>query len=221
MPLDFTDDKSALVQVMAWCRQATSHYLSQCWPRSLTPKGVTRPQWVKPQWANCYIFIHKDIQMCSDILEAYFEKSYQYLWNNQCCQRLFDLITQNLLPTFANSQVESHSDSICGYHDFTAVCGIIEFGRLCHLGAWNRENKKINTLKYHCIRVDFLQNIHHNTPPTAFLWGQEFTVRSTELLVAFYGAPSPKWDIVIVESYTYTINMYNWTCYHETYNLIF
>ena len=47
MSLDFTDDQSTLVQVMAWCRQATSHYLSQCWPRSLSPYGVTRPQWVK------------------------------------------------------------------------------------------------------------------------------------------------------------------------------
>ena len=37
-----------LVQVMAWCHQATSHYLSQCWPRSLSPYGVTRPQWVNP-----------------------------------------------------------------------------------------------------------------------------------------------------------------------------
>ena len=31
---------------MAWFHQATSHYLSQCWPRSLSPYGVTRPQWV-------------------------------------------------------------------------------------------------------------------------------------------------------------------------------
>ena len=46
MSPDFTDDQSTLVQVMAWCRQATSHYLSQCWPRSLSPYGVTRPQWV-------------------------------------------------------------------------------------------------------------------------------------------------------------------------------
>ena len=30
MPQYLTDDKSTLVQVMAWCRQATSHYLSQC-----------------------------------------------------------------------------------------------------------------------------------------------------------------------------------------------
>ena len=31
---------------MAWCHQATSHYLSQCWPRFMSPYGVTRPQWV-------------------------------------------------------------------------------------------------------------------------------------------------------------------------------
>ena len=47
MPQDLTDDKSTLVQVIAWCRQATSHYLHQCWPRSPTPYDVTRPQWVK------------------------------------------------------------------------------------------------------------------------------------------------------------------------------
>ena len=46
MSLDLTDDKSTLVQVMAWCRQATSHYLSQCWPRPLSPYGITRPWWV-------------------------------------------------------------------------------------------------------------------------------------------------------------------------------
>ena len=32
--LDLTYGKSTLVQVMAWCRQAASYYLSQCWPRS-------------------------------------------------------------------------------------------------------------------------------------------------------------------------------------------
>ena len=45
LSLDFTDDQSTLVQVMAWCLQATSHYLNQCWPRSLSPFGVSRPQW--------------------------------------------------------------------------------------------------------------------------------------------------------------------------------
>ena len=46
MTLDFADDQSTLVQVMTWCRQATSHSLSQCWPISMSPNGVTRPQWV-------------------------------------------------------------------------------------------------------------------------------------------------------------------------------
>ena len=52
MSLDFTDDQSTLVQVMAWCHQATSHYLNQCWPRSPKPYGVTRPQWVNSLWPS-------------------------------------------------------------------------------------------------------------------------------------------------------------------------
>ena len=40
-------NKSTLVEVMAWCRQATSHYLSQWHVNSdLSPYGTTRPQWV-------------------------------------------------------------------------------------------------------------------------------------------------------------------------------
>ena len=46
MPQDLTV-KSTLAQVMAWCRQATSHYLNQCWLSLLSPYSVTRPQWVK------------------------------------------------------------------------------------------------------------------------------------------------------------------------------
>ena len=49
MPLDLTD-KSTLVQVTAWCRQATCHYLSQCWPWSISPYGITRPLWVSSYW---------------------------------------------------------------------------------------------------------------------------------------------------------------------------
>ena len=37
-----TDKKSTLAQVMAWCRQATSHYLSQRSPSFLSPYGVIR-----------------------------------------------------------------------------------------------------------------------------------------------------------------------------------
>ena len=52
VPLNFTDGKSTLVRIMAWCHQATSHYLSQCWLRSMSPYGITRPQWV-----NIYTYL--------------------------------------------------------------------------------------------------------------------------------------------------------------------
>ena len=50
MTQDFIDDKSTLVQVMAWCRQATSHYLGQCRPRSISPYGIARPLSVACMW---------------------------------------------------------------------------------------------------------------------------------------------------------------------------
>ena len=53
MSQDLTDGESAMVQVMAWCCQATSHYLNQCWPRYMLPYAVTRPQCVN---VTCYIF---------------------------------------------------------------------------------------------------------------------------------------------------------------------
>ena len=54
--LDLSDNKSTLDQVMAWCRQATSHYLNQCWPRSLPPYGVTRPQCVN--WLRLVMYMN-------------------------------------------------------------------------------------------------------------------------------------------------------------------
>ena len=54
IPQNSIDDKSTLVQVMARCRQVTSHHLSQCWPRSMSPYGVTRLQWVNEHFLwNC------------------------------------------------------------------------------------------------------------------------------------------------------------------------
>ena len=47
MSVDLTDEKSTLVQVIAWFHQATNHYLSHCWHRSMSPYGISRLQWVK------------------------------------------------------------------------------------------------------------------------------------------------------------------------------
>ena len=57
MPQGLTDDKSTLVRAMAWFR-----HLNQCWPRSPTPYGVTRPQWVNCAWiemnlSHCWTLI--------------------------------------------------------------------------------------------------------------------------------------------------------------------
>ena len=60
MPLDLTDAKSTLVQVMAWCRQATNHYRSQCRPRSMSQNGFTRPQWVNKRdsyWIQSWVSV--------------------------------------------------------------------------------------------------------------------------------------------------------------------
>ena len=71
MPQDLTDDKSTLVQVMAWCRQTTSHYLSQCWLSSLSPHGVTRPKWVDSRYCSKNITLpqwHTGSNMTSSII---------------------------------------------------------------------------------------------------------------------------------------------------------
>ena len=45
MPQKLTNVKSTLLQIKAWCHQATRHFLSQCWPSHMTQYGVKMPQW--------------------------------------------------------------------------------------------------------------------------------------------------------------------------------
>ena len=60
MTLDLTDEKSTLVQVMAWCHQAACQYLSQCWSRSMSPYNITRPQWINSLKLND-AYVHQEI----------------------------------------------------------------------------------------------------------------------------------------------------------------
>ena len=50
---------------MAWCHQAVSQYLSQCWPKSMSSYGVIRPQWVNSLWTHC-----GSVATCGDIIWA-------------------------------------------------------------------------------------------------------------------------------------------------------
>ena len=84
MPRDLTDDKSILVQVMAWCPKATSHYLSQCWPSSMSPYGVTRSQWVKKE-----VFI--------SVINSSWETIAHHHW---CWLRVISIFFSNRFNTF-------------------------------------------------------------------------------------------------------------------------
>ena len=83
MPLDLTDDKSTLVQVLAWCRQATSHYLSQCWPRFMSPNGITRPQWVNLVQSLQHIWGLSTHGPLARLYKTYIKQlSYNACWNH-------------------------------------------------------------------------------------------------------------------------------------------
>ena len=63
MSQNFTNEKWTLVEVMAWCHHVTSRHLNQCWPRSLSPYGIIRPQWVTAE-VN-YNMVHTFINLFS------------------------------------------------------------------------------------------------------------------------------------------------------------
>ena len=86
MWLDFTNHQSTLVQVMAWCQQATSHYLSKCWPRSLSPYGVTRPPWVKVYNCTKILFVQLNCIVLIAKKELGFTSCIHT--NNQCLKPL-------------------------------------------------------------------------------------------------------------------------------------
>ena len=53
---------------MAWCCQATSHYLSQCWPRSVS-FSITRPQWVNRSFVKAEMSLMKKLKDGVSVLE--------------------------------------------------------------------------------------------------------------------------------------------------------
>ena len=65
----YSDDMSTLAQVMDSCSQATSRRLSQSWPRSVSPYGVTRPHWVNAYYRNPYLCLA--FQLCRPVLQLW------------------------------------------------------------------------------------------------------------------------------------------------------
>ena len=85
------NDQLTLVQVMAWCHQAPSHYLSQRWPWFLSPYVVTGPKWdnlahYKNINSECYIesmvvtqLTHWGRDKMADILQTILSNAFSWM----------------------------------------------------------------------------------------------------------------------------------------------
>ena len=98
MSLYLTDDKSTSVQVMAWCHQSTSHYLSQCWPKAMPPFGVTGPHRVntdQPAHSSSIAFLQASIAQTDHLWPLWLLS--QTWMNNYFHNKVWDEITN---PSF-------------------------------------------------------------------------------------------------------------------------
>ena len=72
MPQNTFGDKSTLTQVIAWCHQTSSHYQSQCWPRSMSPHGITIiQQKISYRDIEFRVWIRHDIYMKLDYVSTH------------------------------------------------------------------------------------------------------------------------------------------------------
>ena len=76
MSLNVTDNKSTLVQVMAWCLDSTKSLPEQMLCQISSPCGVTRPQWVNSGW-----FHHVNIKHCVHHFRSFF---FVFFWKSSC-----------------------------------------------------------------------------------------------------------------------------------------
>ena len=92
------DEESTLIQVMAWCCQAKSHYLSQCWPRSVSRYGVSRPQWVNILIVQ--IFSHSFVENLNSPLIILFVKKPNMSRHTMTVVQSSAVITQSNLSRY-------------------------------------------------------------------------------------------------------------------------
>ena len=91
MSQDLNDGQSTLVLVMAWCRQAASHYQNQCWPSSLMPYGMTKPQRINPCWAKFVLGNIKYYKFAFSIIYRQYDEIVR--WNPLLLKTMNDLLT--------------------------------------------------------------------------------------------------------------------------------
>ena len=102
-----TDDLSTLVQVMAWCSQTRSHYLSQCWLRSMLPYGIAKPQWINGSLSLYHkLKISLPKTLCRKRPMTTQTIRLKYAWNNffsKSCLIIASFIVDDSFCNFAES----------------------------------------------------------------------------------------------------------------------
>ena len=119
---------------MAWCWQAASHYLSQCWPIFLWPYDISRPQWVKGWMSE--IILH----CCNPVILLF--DSYD-MFSFSLRSMAMSLIGDSAIEV----QIQSHAvichyitENICIYHHSTIGVPHTEFcSDLCVTFGWKQK----------------------------------------------------------------------------------
>ena len=102
IPKDLTDDLSAMIQVVAWCCQAASHYLSQCWPSTMMV-STSRQQWVNSK------FNSRNLLYWLWLLRCVFHSSHVTCFHCVLhCKHHLDFIPCRCHPTYFSSCVVPH-----------------------------------------------------------------------------------------------------------------
>ena len=132
LSFDRTDDKSTLVQVMAWCRQATSHYMSQfdsdlC--RQMASLGHTELMW-RPHPARTRPPFHYQRSTTNPRLSSCGQDHVSHFiltphWNRNVCilTKCSSLLAQEVIKMTTSGAVTEISPQ--WYFRFMVACWII------------------------------------------------------------------------------------------------
>ena len=104
MPQNIADNKLTSFQIMAWCHRATRHYLSQCWPRSLSTYRVTGPAmgWRLPD--RCWILFYLRVVMrnaCYVLCSCHYGRS-----------QVSMVVADGLVPPFWRLGISNYRDDV-------------------------------------------------------------------------------------------------------------
>ena len=87
-----------LVQVMLWCRQATTHYLSQCWPRSMSLLGLNYGDIDLGQIFSSNLVNIRATKLQETTIEVFFTKqSLFFIYPQLRCHRYMRITKPHLL----------------------------------------------------------------------------------------------------------------------------